>query len=350
MRALRLLLIVAAVSLLAVVGIELARPEEGGLSSILEPVDETSVPPTSIETVPPPPSTTTPLPLVAPDIATLADRTTMTDEARRVFYEADPHLVDKTVLADSCPLRDEVSVLGCFSSGRITILAVTDPRLDGMMETTSAHEMLHAAWSILTPDERDDLASGLHAVYAQTEDADLIDKVESYRRADPSVLDNELHSILGTEVRQLLPELETYYARWFVDRGRVVDLAEAAQSTFDQLEAEVSALDGQLEVLRVEIEQEDARLETDSAEIDALRVQLVQLEEERRIDEYNDAVAVYNTRVDEYNQAAEALQVRVDAYNALVEERNALAAEWSQLSDPIDTSLSGRDPEPAPGG
>jgi hypothetical protein len=127
-----------------------------------------------------------------------------------VFYEADPHLVDKTVLADSCPLRDEVSVLGCFSSGRITILAVTDPRLDGMLETTSAHEMLHAAWSILTPDERDDLASGLHAVYAQTEDADLIDKVESYRRADPSVLclrdrgcrtgtDTELASGVGPE-------------------------------------------------------------------------------------------------------------------------------------------------------
>jgi hypothetical protein len=43
---------------------------------------------------------TGPLPEVSPAIEALADRTTMTERARRVFYRTDPRLVDKAGLAE----------------------------------------------------------------------------------------------------------------------------------------------------------------------------------------------------------------------------------------------------------
>jgi chromosome segregation ATPase len=200
---------------------------------------------------------------------------------------------------------------------------------------------------LLSPAERADLAAELQAEYDGSDDSDLEEKVESYRQADPTVVDNELHSILGTEVADLSAELEAYYARWFIDRSQVAALADASQTTFDALEEQVAALDAQLNTLRAEIEDENARLDAEAAALDTFRADLDRLAAEERIDEYNAAVPDFNTRVDAYNVAAGNLQVQIDNYNALVEQRNQLAAEWEQLTEPINTSLGDVSAQPA---
>jgi hypothetical protein len=345
MRRLRLAPLIAAACLLgAAVAFLVAGSDGDGTGSTAVPsiaATTSSAPSTTVATTAATPATTAPLPSVVPEIEALATRTAMTDEGRRVFYEAEPQLVGKEQLGAACELREEASVLGCFASGRITILAVADPRLDGMMETTAAHEMLHAAWVRLTAAERDQLAAQLQADYERLDDAELDERIDTYRRADPTVIDNELHSILGTEVTGLSSELETYYGRWFADRSQVVALAEASQATFDAIEEEVGILDAELDLRRVEIEQEDTRLEAEATAIEAARVELDRLQAEGRTEEYNAAVPGYNDRVDAYNGAVSALEARIDDYNGLVERRNSLVAEWSELMEPIDTSLVG---------
>ncbi|MGQ0824474.1 MAG: hypothetical protein ACT4OX_05500 [Actinomycetota bacterium] len=311
----------------SVVGCSTDRAEDSGSSSISVTATTTST------TIPP-------LPIVSDEIAALADRTTMTDEARRVFYEADPQLVDKVGLGDACPLREEASVLGCFGSGGVTILAIADPRLDGMVATTAAHEMLHAAWVALDASERQQLGDLLCDAYDAIDDADLRERVEAYRRADPSVVKNELHSILGTEVADLSAALETYYQRWFVDRRTVVALANAAQSAFEALEAQVAALDAELATRAAAIDAENGRLAGELAAIDAQRAELEQLAAEGRIDEYNDAVPAFNDRVQTFNDAVQALNEEIDRYNQVIVLRNALVDEYAALAEPIDTALA----------
>jgi hypothetical protein len=63
---------------------------------------------------------------------------------------------------------------------------------------------------------------------------------------------NELHSILGTQVAGLPPDLESYYARYFTDRTVIVALDASSSSTYygiiariDELAAIVAGLDAQ---------------------------------------------------------------------------------------------------------
>jgi hypothetical protein len=288
-------------------------------------------------------TTTARLPAVAPEIAALADRTTMTPAARQILYESEPRLVDKAGLATACPIPEATSVLGCFRGGRIAVLRVDDPRLDGMQETTAAHEVLHAAWSDLTARQHRRLRPRLRDALAGIGDQRLREKVETYRRRDPDVVDTELHSILGTEVATLPPDLERYYARWFTDRASVVALAAVAQSTFTTIEAEVQELDAERAGLRAAIEQEQARLAAEAAELGRRQSDLERLERAGRVEEYNAAVPDYNARVAAYNDAAAALEVNVALHNANVRTRNALAAEHRALVDMIATQ-----PPPAP--
>jgi hypothetical protein len=288
----------------------------------------------------PSPTTSEALPVVAAEIATLADRTTMTDTARRTFYGSDPELVDKAVLATRCPVREATSVLGCFGRGRVVILRVDDPRLDGMEETTAAHELLHAVWAGLPEDDRSRLRRRLRAVYAASTDPRLREKVETYRSRDPAVVDNELHSILGTEVAALPPALERHYARFFADRAAVVALAAAAQGAFVEREATVAQLDAELSRQRTVIQQEDARLASDREQLDARTDRLEQLRNEGRIEEYNAEVVSYNELVAAFNERVAGLRAAVERFNTLVVDRNALAAEYRALADTVDTSVA----------
>ncbi|MDY7103397.1 MAG: hypothetical protein S0880_19610 [Actinomycetota bacterium] len=285
-------------------------------------------------------STTEPVPEPAADVAALADRTTMTPQARRIFYAAEPVLVDKAGLGSACDLRAEVSVLGCFASGEITVLRVEDPRLDGMMETTAAHEMLHAVWAQRSAAERDELIPLLRTAYDALDDPRVRDKVETYRRDDPDVVDNELHSILGTEVADLPDELGRYYGQWFTDRAAVVALAASSQATFAAIEDEVDALDADLAARSAAIGEAQAALDARRVELDALDAELERLRAAGEVAAYNQLVDTYNAGAAAYNAEADRVRAAIDDYNAIVARRNALVEEWAALREPIDTSAA----------
>ena len=292
----------------------------------------------SVSTTVAPSSTTAPAPPLDPTFESIATRATLTAEARRLLASSSPELDDVDALAEVCTLETDVSVLGCYRAGRIAVLAVTDPRLDGMIEVTTGHEVLHAAWARFDTTERERLAGLLRATYERVVTPDLDERVELYRQRDPESVDGELHSILGTEVADVGPELEEYYRRWFDDRSALVALATKVQSTFSSLKASVEELDLRLDALRSDIGAREASLDDERAAIEARSQELDELRTAGRIDEYNAAIDPFNERIAAYNAAVADLEALTAQYNELAGERNALADDYSALVGQITTT------------
>ncbi len=48
--------------------------------------------------------------------------------------------------------------------------------------------------------------------------------LEDYKKTEPGQIANELHSILGTEIADLSPELEQHYSKYFNNRANKIIL------------------------------------------------------------------------------------------------------------------------------
>src|SRR5438045_4204235 len=92
--------------------------------------------------------------VVPSNVAALADDTTMDPLARKIFYVAHPALQERDTFRANCTVDEKTIVLGCYRSGiGIFVYDVNDPRLNGILQVTAAHEMLHAAYERLNTKE-----------------------------------------------------------------------------------------------------------------------------------------------------------------------------------------------------
>jgi hypothetical protein len=171
----------------------------------------------------------------------------MTPGARRLFYVYRPVLEDKGSFNQHCSNSEQTIVLGCYIEHQgIYLYNISDQRLNGVIEVTAAHEMLHGAYDRLSDKERQRIDGLTAGVAASLTDERIKSTVENYRKKDPSVVPNELHSILATEVRNLPPDLEAYYGRYFTNRKAIVDLADQYKQAFTEREDHVKSIDAQL--------------------------------------------------------------------------------------------------------
>lgn len=266
----------------------------------------------------------------------LADKSGMSDTGRKLFYVHDPELLTKETFRSKCTVGEETIVLGCYiTNQRIYLYKVDEKRLDGIEEVTAAHEMLHAAYDRLSPKEKTHLQTLIEDAYARVTDQRLRENVKSYEARDPSVVVNELHSILGTEVRDLPKDLEDYYAKYFIDRKKVVSLAESYASSFSELEDKIKAYDAQLTAMNGEITRRQAELQESGAELESERNRINGLKND--VSAYNQAVVSFNQKVSAYNTAADEVKSLIEKYNAIITERNAIAVEERDLVQAIDT-------------
>lgn len=276
----------------------------------------------------------------SPVVSRLSESTSMSAEGEKLFYIHDPQiLADKTEFRAGCNSFEASIVLGCYvSNDKIYIYDVKDKRLKGIEEVTAAHEMLHAAFDRLPIDEKERIVALLEAAYEQIDNKRLRDTISSYEEKDPNIVGNELHSILGTEVRDLSSELEAYYARYFVDRSTAVAFSERYEEEFTKRQEEVADYDREIAELKSTISRIQADL---SLQASALRNEKEMLEKLRsRPSQFNAAVDSYNQEVASYNQDVSTLKNYIEEHNALVEDRNEIAVEQKDLVDAIDTSIS----------
>jgi len=272
------------------------------------------------------------------DVAVIARTTGMSEQGELIYRASTPAIEDDDDFNQHCAIEGG-AVLGCYYEGNVYVYAVTDERLAGTVEVTAAHEMLHAAYERLTPDERDRIDELVEDAIATIPDDDPVYEDLALYPADQ--LADEWHSRLGTEFADLSPALEEHYAVYFDDRAKVVELNVRANAYFTELQAQIDAL---------------------VTEIDALDPVL-----DARIAAYEAATAAYNADVDTFNARADsgyytsqsqfdrdrnALLARGDAldaeyaaidaeitrYNGLVEQLTALDEDYADLYSALDSS------------
>lgn len=270
-------------------------------------------------------------------IRQLADETTMDASTRRVFYANHPALEDKTQFSQHCTSGEKTIVLGCYINTKgIYLYQVTDSRLHGIIEVTAAHETLHAEYERLSPADKKRVDTMINNAYAQITDKRIRETIQSYQDAGADVT-NELHSILGTEVRTLPTDLENYYKRYFTNRAAIVAYSEQYEGEFSSRQQQVAADDAKLKELKTQIDQQNAQLEQQANSINATYKQLQALRSSGQTEQYNAGVPGYNNSIANYNAKVRNVQSLINAYNQLVNDRNKLALEENQLIQAIDS-------------
>ena len=278
---------------------------------------------------------------IAPNsIVKLADVTTMNPLGRKIFYVERPELQDKETFRTNCTTSEQTIVLGCYKLGSgIFVYNVADTRLDGVQEVTAAHEMLHAAYERLSSKEKDHIDTLTAAAFAKLTDDRIKKNVEAYRAKDPSVVPNELHSILGTEVMNLSLELETYYKRYFTNRQAIVTFSEQYEAEFSNRETAIKDYDQKLSSAKTTIDKLNSSLDAQGKAIDNEANRLQGLLSARDIASYNAGIPNYKQMIRNYNADLAKLKSTIVVYNSDVEKRNAIVGEEQSLFNELDTRV-----------
>lgn len=268
------------------------------------------------------------------EIAGFADRTSLTEYGKHLLYVNKPQLDNRTAFNQHCPNGAEQSVvLGCYTGDRngIFIYNVTDKQLDGVREVTTAHEMLHQAYDRLTPSKRRQIDTQLQQFAAKLSDQAILEQIASYKKTEPNSLNNEMHSLFGTQIKDLPPALNDYYKQYFVDRTKVVALYDAYRSAFTSRKKQIDAYDAQLAIQKPEIELLQDGLESQLTSLDQMKAQMDARRASGDTAGFNSLVAPYNSKVSAYNSGLEALKQKIETYNDIVNQRNAIADQEQAL-------------------
>ena len=279
-------------------------------------------------------------------ISSLAVEDTMTASARHLFYVNKPVIATGQTFTHNCPEGAEKTVvLGCYISDDrgIYLYQVTDSRLDGVVQVTAAHEMLHAAYERLSTAERNRIDSLLKQYYQYgLTDSRVKATIDAYKKSEPSELSNEMHSVFGTEVVSLPSELETYYARYFTDRRQVTGYTARYQQEFTSRQNQVARYDVQLTALKQSIENHETKLAALRSDIETQQNKLEALQAAQSYGAYNLSVSGYNQAVRQYNDLLNQTKAEIERYNVLVDTRNSVALEEQQLVQALSSqSLPG---------
>lgn len=279
------------------------------------------------------------------NIQQLATSSGMSDDGTFYFYASRPSLETATDFNAKCDKREEsTAILGCYVNQRIYIYDVTDERLDGIRPVTAAHEMLHAVYERMTMAEREQLSKLLGVEYKKLKnDSEFAKRMEFYARTEPGQRDNELHSIIGTEVAHIAPELEEHYKKYFSDRGKVIALHNSYSTIFENLQKRAEELSGLLHDLGNRIEENTAmyntrveRLNTDIGAFNA-RAEGGGFDSQ---EQFNNERAALLARADELDALRASINTDIAQYETLRQELAGIATQSQELNRSINSSLA----------
>jgi cell division protein FtsB len=272
------------------------------------------------------------------EVAAIAEATGMSEEGELVYRASTPAIEDDDEFNEHCAIEGG-AVLGCYYAGNVYVYAVTDERLEGTVEVTAAHEMLHAAYERLSPSERNRIDELVDDAIAEIPDDDPV--FEDLKLYSAAQQDDEWHSRIGTEFADLDPELEAHFARYFDDRAKVVALNVKATALFDQLRAEIEALVAEIDaldpVLEARIAKYEKAIDNFNADVDSFntRAQNGSFTSQQQFDQER---SVLVARGDALDKRGDAIDAEIKRYNALVEELTALDADYADLYSALDSN------------
>lgn len=279
------------------------------------------------------------------EMATFADRTGMNSGGKFAFYSSKPSLESSQDFNTKCD-RKEVStaILGCYNGHAIYIYNVTNQQLDGIREVTAAHEMLHAAYDRLPDSERDRVNQLVEAEYESLKNRpDFAERMAFYERTEPGERDNELHSIIGTEVKGISVDLEAHYKKYFSDRAKVVALHGKYVAVFTDLQSRSNELSSQLTTLGEQIKSQTQLYNNEVSSLNGAvqsfnaRANSGSFSSEAAFNSERSALAA---RLDRLDTLRTQINTNVDSYNEIRSELITIASESDALNQSIDSTLA----------
>lgn len=209
----------------------------------------------------------------------------LTGRGNSVFYASHPVLQNRDDFNESCNSHDAtISVLGCYTNGTIYLYNIQDSELAGVVESTAAHELLHAAWGRMSDSEKSEISNQIKSVYDDEKYHDLLSEdIDIY---EDDELIEELHSRIGTEIADLPEALENHYAKYFKNQDNIVKFYDSYIAPFRELSMETTVMAEELEAMKDEIEAKTAAYHQG---------------ENIPLDEINDLIKEHNVLVEEYN-------------------------------------------------
>jgi len=278
-------------------------------------------------------------------VTALADRASMNDRGKFYFYASQPALENADTFNQKCDRKEQsTAILGCYTGRYIYIYNVTDEKLDGIREVTAAHEMLHAAYDRLGDDERSKVDALLSQEYDKLKnDKKLAERMAFYARTEPGQRNNELHSVIGTEISDIAPKLEEHYKQYFSDRSQIVSLHHKYESVFNDLQSRGESLSAELTRLGDSIEAE-------SVDYNKMVNQLnqdIQTFNDKAANggfssqnEFDVARSALVARADQLDAMRESINSKVARYETLRTELLSIASQSEELNRSIDSSLA----------
>lgn len=274
-------------------------------------------------------------------IAKVHDNLKLTWLGHDLLYASNPSIESGQQFNSHCDTTERTAaILGCYYQRNIYLYDVSNPELAGAEEVTAAHEMLHAAYERLQIWEKNHVNTLIEAEYAKIKDQPDIKKLmEYYTTNEPGELDNELHSIIGTTIASISPDLEQYYAQFFNDRASIVTMNAKYNTLFATIEAQSTTL-------AAKIAADGPALQSDLSTYEAQRTLLsndIQVFNQRAQSGYYTSTSTFESakrvllsRSSVLESERTALNERVDAYNVLVKEYNNLSIRVNQLNSSIN--------------
>lgn len=280
----------------------------------------------------------------AAGVMELASKAGMNANGKFIYRASQPEIDSRTDFNAVCANKDsQTAVLGCYVNNRIYIYDVTDSRLAGIKTVTAAHEMLHAAYARLSPSERTKVNSMVEAAYQKLQDQDdLKARMAIYAKTEPGERDNELHSVLGTEVGNLPNDLENYYKQYFSDRGKVVAAHAAYQSIFTNLQDKADAIQAQMKQLQSQIETSSASY---TSAVTKLNSDIQSFNKQAEAGDFvsqSDFASARDSlqaRAGSLETQRESINTMIATYNALNKQLAAVAQQDQQLNQNMNSSL-----------
>ena len=267
----------------------------------------------------------------------------MNENGKFFYYASRPELNDRNSFNQNCTTREtQAIVLGCYVDNRIYLFDVTDDRISGIRTVVAAHEMLHAVYQRLGNTERDQLNKMLEDQLSKTTDKNILDIVKVYDRIEPGERLNELHSLFATETRNLSPELENYYEKYFSDRGKVVEIYQKYSQVFSDLETKAATLQDELKAKKTNIDSLTADYESQQktlvSDIDSFNERAKTTGGFGTESEFELARETLINRQNSLKNIADQINGLIDEYNSGVNALNALGIEISKLNENLSST------------
>jgi len=279
------------------------------------------------------------------EISALAERAGIDNYGKFLYLASKPALENSEDFNNSCSsIEDTTSILGCYDNLKIYIYNVTDTKLDGVREVTAAHEMLHAAYLRMSEDEKVKLGILLEEEYKKLEnDKNFSERMSFYERTEPGQRENELHSVIGTEVADISPELESHYDQYFSDRNKVVELNNKYISVFQENQDRAAELLVQYNILDKSITEKKTAYDLDykSLESDILSFNSdVASGAISSQSQYNREKIALTSRVAALSATRSDIINDIDKQELIKNEYNLIASEIEKLNNSLDSNLA----------